>query len=328
MRTGIAQSLEQSSLAAWVNSSATVLGLLSGLHLIGFALVVGAALVCGLHMVGLAFADRPSREVTRTVGRGVFCGLLLSATTGALLLSPRLQSAIDNWIFLLKMVFLAAACTRATGGTTLCQQGRPRRHRAAAGLGRRDDDVVAGRRCVWRGIHPARVGKGCVNLAALEPTLQSLEQSWAGVLVRESLWGFPIVVGVHILSVAFSVGMFWWFDLRLLGIALTRSRVSVVYRKLMPWATLGFLSAFTTGSMLFAGFATKAAGSPWFRVKVVVLLLAGVNAVVYHLVTERDRRDWDDHPTPPAGARLAGFISLLAWVVVILCGRMMLYTMF
>jgi len=167
-----------------------------------------------------------------------------------------------------------------------------------------------------------------VNLAAIEPTLQILEQSWAGVLVRESLWGFPVVVGLHILSLAFSVGMFWWFDLRLLGIALTRSRVSTVYRALMPWATLGFLSAFITGGMLFTGFATKAAGNTWFRVKLLMLLAAGLNAAVYHLVTERDRMDWDDRPMPPAGARLAGIISLLAWAVVILCGRLMSYTMF
>lgn len=167
-----------------------------------------------------------------------------------------------------------------------------------------------------------------MNVAAIEPFLQNLEQTTAGVFVRESMWGFPIVVGLHILSLAFSVGMFWWFDLRLLGIALTRSRVSNVYRKLMPWATIGFLVAFSTGGMLFAGFATKAAGNTWFRLKLVMLLLAGLNAAVYHLVTERDRLDWDDHPVPPAGARLAGFISLCAWMVVILCGRLMSYTMF
>jgi hypothetical protein len=104
--------------------------------------------------------------------------------------------------------------------------------------------------------------------------------------------------------------------------------VSVVYRKLMPWATLGFLSSFATGGMLFAGFATNAAGNTWFRVKVLMLLTAGLNAAVYHLVTERDRADWDDRPTPPPGARVAGLVSLLAWVVVILCGRLMSYTMF
>lgn len=167
-----------------------------------------------------------------------------------------------------------------------------------------------------------------MNLAAIEPALRSLEQSSVGLLVRESTWGFPIVVGLHILSLAFSVGMFWWFDLRLLGFALTPSRVSVVYRKLMPWATLGFVSAFTTGAMLFTGFATNAAGNPWFRVKVLMLIVAGLNAAAYHVVTERDLLDWDDRPTPPAGARLAGFISLLAWAVVILCGRLMSYTMF
>lgn len=109
MLTGLAQTLEQSPLAAWVNSSALILGTLSGIHLLGWAMVAGAALVSGLHMVGLAFADRPSREVTRTVGRGLVFGLLISVVTGALLVSPRAQAAFDNWIFVVKMAVLAAA---------------------------------------------------------------------------------------------------------------------------------------------------------------------------------------------------------------------------
>lgn len=109
MLTDIAQTLEQSSLAAWVNGSAVTLGLLSGTHLIGFTIIVGAALVSGLHMIGLAFADRPAREVTRTVGRGLRLGLFVSLTTGVMLVAPRAQSAFANWIFAVKMALLASA---------------------------------------------------------------------------------------------------------------------------------------------------------------------------------------------------------------------------
>lgn len=162
----------------------------------------------------------------------------------------------------------------------------------------------------------------------LQPWLETIEQTAAGVYVRESLYGFPIVVGIHILSLAFSLGMFLWFDLRLLGVALTNSRVSVVYRRLMPWATIGFLFAFSSGAVLFSGFAVKAAGNPWFQVKLAAFVLLALNAIVYHRVTERDRQWWDDQPQPPGGAQLAGLISLLLWTTVILCGRMMSYSMF
>lgn len=162
----------------------------------------------------------------------------------------------------------------------------------------------------------------------LESIAQSLEQTAIGLMIRESAWGFPVVVGLHILSLAFSVGMFLWFDLRLVGLALTSSRVSVVYARLMPWATVGFLSAFVTGGMLFVGYATNAMGNAYFRVKMLALLTAAVNAVIYHVITERDRLEWDDRPVLPRAAQIAGFVSLAAWATVILCGRMMSYTMF
>lgn len=163
---------------------------------------------------------------------------------------------------------------------------------------------------------------------ALHPLLEAIEGTTAGVYVRESFYGFPIIVGLHILSLAFSLGMFAWFDLRLLGVALTNTRVSIVYRRLMPWASIGFLFAFASGGVLFSGFAMKAAENTFFRVKLACFVVLAINALVYHVVTERDREWWDDQPQPPAGARLAGLISLLLWLVVILCGRMMSYTMF
>ena len=155
-----------------------------------------------------------------------------------------------------------------------------------------------------------------------------LEATSVGTMVRESLYGFPILVAVHIMGLAFSVGMFLWFDLRLAGVALTSSAVSRVYRALIPWATAGFLSMFITGSLLFTGFASAAYKSPFFRIKLLAIALAGVNALVYHLVTERGRSGWDVELRPPSAARAAGMISIALWAVVILCGRMMAYTMY
>ena len=54
-------------------------------------------------------------------------------------------------------------------------------------------------------------------LAILE-ILNWLEQTDLGILVRESLWVFPVLVSIHILGLTLSVGTLVWFDLRLLGI--------------------------------------------------------------------------------------------------------------
>lgn len=155
-----------------------------------------------------------------------------------------------------------------------------------------------------------------------------LENTSVGLLVRESLYGFPILVGVHILGLIFSVGTLVWFDLRLAGVSMPRASVSTLYKRLMPWTLTGFCVMFISGALLFTGFATRAYGNVYFRLKLATILLAAVNALFYHLVTERRIAHWDDAAHPPLAARVAGLISITAWTLVIMAGRMMSYTMF
>ena len=155
-----------------------------------------------------------------------------------------------------------------------------------------------------------------------------LEGTPVGVLVRESMWGFQILVAIHILSLTLSVGALAWFDLRLLGVSMRRIPVSEVYRRLMPWMLTAFMAMFITGALLLVGFATKAYGNMYFRIKMAAMLLAAVNALTFHFSTERRIARWNEAPRPPLPARLAGLASLLLWAVVIMAGRMMSYTMF
>jgi hypothetical protein len=155
-----------------------------------------------------------------------------------------------------------------------------------------------------------------------------LEGTSVAVLVRESAYGFPIVVAMHIIGIVLSVGMILWFDLRLLGVVLRETPVSAVYRALIPWAGTGFAVMFVSGGMLLAGYATAAHGNLYFRIKLAALAVAGLNALVYHRVADRHRAGWDAVARPPVAARTAGCISIAVWTVVILAGRMMSYTMF
>ena len=157
---------------------------------------------------------------------------------------------------------------------------------------------------------------------------QWLEATAMSTWVRESLYGFPIVVAVHILGLTVSVGTVIWLDLRLLGVSMLTIPVSHVYRRLMPWTLTGFAVMFMSGSVLFTAYATAAYGNLYFRIKVAALLLAGVNALVYHRVTKRQISRWDEARHPSGPARMAGLVSIVVWVVVILAGRMMSYTMF
>ena len=157
---------------------------------------------------------------------------------------------------------------------------------------------------------------------------QWLESTQVGLLVRESLYGFQILVATHILGLAFSVGTLVWFDLRLLGLSMPGCPVSKVYRRLMPWMLPGFAVMFISGALLFVGFATNAYGNVYFRLKVAAMLVAGLNAFLFHRTTERRIALWDSAARPPMAARLAGLISIVVWATVIVAGRMMSYTMF
>ena len=155
-----------------------------------------------------------------------------------------------------------------------------------------------------------------------------LEATTLARWVQESQYGFALVVGVHLLALSVSVGTLVWFDLRLLGVSLLRVPVSVLYRRLMPIILSGFTVMFLSGGILLAAYATSAYGNLYFRIKMVAIALAGINAFVYHRVTERQIHRWDEARAPSTPARAAGLVSIAVWTIVILAGRMMSYTMF
>src|SRR6187549_3655463 len=99
-----------------------------------------------------------------------------------------------------------------------------------------------------------------------------LETTSIALFVRESAYGFPIVVAFHIMGLTLSVGMLLWFDLRLLGLAMLGTRVSDLYRRLAPYIVFGFLTMFVTGLLLFTGFAVAAYGNLYFRIKIAAMV--------------------------------------------------------
>jgi hypothetical protein len=80
-----------------------------------------------------------------------------------------------------------------------------------------------------------------------------------------------------------------------------------------------------TGALLFFSQPLKCYNSLFFRIKMTLLLLAGVNALVFHLTMYRSMADWDQMPVPSLRARLAGWLSLALWVAIITAGRTMAY---
>jgi hypothetical protein len=154
---------------------------------------------------------------------------------------------------------------------------------------------------------------------------QWLYDSETGTGIRESLWVFPIVEGAHLLGIALSVGMLCWFDLRLLGFALTDQPVSKVWRQVMPASLIGFALMFVTGLLLFWAEAIRAYGSVHFWIKVALLVVAGINALIFETTAHRNMAEWDKAAVPPLRARITGAVSLVLWAAIIITGRTMAY---
>jgi hypothetical protein len=154
---------------------------------------------------------------------------------------------------------------------------------------------------------------------------QYIDATQSSTALRESFYVFPIVEGIHVISLAFSVGLVIWFDLRLAGLILRDQPVSAVFRPIRPFMLTGFAIMFITGVALFWALALRCYSSPFFWIKMALLLLAGINISIYHLTIDRRQTEWDKMLIPPVQARIAGLVSLTLWVGIIAAGRLMAY---
>ena len=159
---------------------------------------------------------------------------------------------------------------------------------------------------------------------SLAEWFQWLEQAPVSVAIAESIWLFPILEGSHILALPLSVGMIVIFDLHLLGLTLAGGRAATVMKEMLRWTKIGFAVMFITGGLLLMCHAGRAYGNPFFRAKMIFLVVLGINAAVYQVVFFPKMPQWAAGRAP-AGAKACAVLSLIVWIGVIVCGRTMAY---
>ena len=155
---------------------------------------------------------------------------------------------------------------------------------------------------------------------------QSLQNSDWGTQIRESIFFFPIIEGLHVVALGISVGAVLWWDLRLLGFSMKDKPISQMQANIFKFMMPGFILMMITGVLLFWCQAEKAYNSVFFRIKIIALILAGINILYFHMRTQRSQANWDTAGIPPTNARLAGLFSILLWAIIIAAGRLMAYT--
>jgi hypothetical protein len=156
---------------------------------------------------------------------------------------------------------------------------------------------------------------------------QWIQNSSVGTQIRESTYMFPIIEGTHVLGLAVSVGTIALVDLRLIGAAMREEPVTDVIEQLQPYTLAGFVSMFISGSLLFWSEAARLYPSYSFRTKLVFLFFLGVNALLFHTTIYKSVDQWNRSPITPFRARIAGWIGITFWAVVIFFGRWTAYNL-
>ena len=155
-----------------------------------------------------------------------------------------------------------------------------------------------------------------------------LESTPWSIALHESLWVYPIVESVHVLTLCLFLGTAVMLDLRLLGVTMRRVRVSEVARQLLPWTAMGFAVMVISGALLFYAIPVRTYLNIFFRIKVVMLILSGINVWVFHSTAYRKVAEWDLDPVTPRGAKVAAALSLMLWAGIVVAGRMIAYNWF
>jgi hypothetical protein len=156
--------------------------------------------------------------------------------------------------------------------------------------------------------------------------LKSLEDTGFATGVRNSLYQFPMLEAVHVMALSVVFGTITVVDLRLLGLASRHRPFERLSGELLKWTWAAFALTALTGAMMFTTNARVYADNTAFRIKLVLLVLAGLNMMAFHLTAGRTTRLWDRQPSAPPLGRIAAALSITLWVGIIFAGRIIGHT--
>ena len=154
--------------------------------------------------------------------------------------------------------------------------------------------------------------------------LTALESLPLAVSMRHDLWLYPVVEIAHISGFAILVGSIVALDLRLLGLS-RAVPIRPLTRHVVPWAFAAILVIVPTGALMFAAHASDFIVNRAFQLKLLLIVLAGTNAALFHTMVYRHVGRWENDAATPARVKVHAAASLVLWFGVIACGRLIAY---
>jgi uncharacterized membrane protein len=146
--------------------------------------------------------------------------------------------------------------------------------------------------------------------------------------LHESFYLYNWIEATHVLALMLSLGMLFVIDMRMLGWWLTSVPASRIAQRLNRPMWIGFSIMIVTGVFLYIAIPIRTTQSIWFRIKLVLLVVAAINAIAFNRWLSASAASWDLDRIPPKRARAAAGLSLCLWAGVIVCGRFIAYDWF
>jgi hypothetical protein len=147
-----------------------------------------------------------------------------------------------------------------------------------------------------------------------------LENTPVALWVGESLWGYPFMLGLHVIGLAIVVGILSMLDLKLLG-RFKGIRVTS-FLPLMKIAWFGFLINAVSGIFLFTSQATLFVSSAVFLTKLACIF---VGAILTKVIQNKLVEATAANTSADVSMKGLAVVSLLLWLVAITAGRMTAY---
>ena len=157
----------------------------------------------------------------------------------------------------------------------------------------------------------------------MNSVLDWMETTWINGFALNYAWTWPILETLHFVGMSLLIGSILVMDLRLLGVQ--RVIPSVTVHQLLPMAFIGFGINLLTGIVFIFGDPHRYAVNPSFQIKMVLILLAGLNALLYALKVAPGLSAAPQQGDTPALAKAVGATSLALWIGVICFGRLIPY---
>ncbi len=140
-----------------------------------------------------------------------------------------------------------------------------------------------------------------------------------------SYYSFPVLEVIHVITYGTFFGGMMMLDLRLLGVGRFISSQQTM-RYILRIAWLAFALAIFSGILFFFVTPWEYPVNPIFQIKMLLIVLAGANALLMQKFLLVDIAHWDMDLAPPMAVRISAFISLLLWIGVVTCGRLIAYS--